>query len=105
GFRRWWTATAVLGIAFLAGLWLAWRQLSAAGVHLASNPGSSFFYVFTAAMGLHLLGGIAALLAVAFRVTHRMTRATAIEVVGTYWHFMAGIWMALFLFLLMGNRA
>lgn len=104
GFRHWWGVTAILGVLFLAGQLLAWRQLAGAGVYLATSAGSSFFYVFTAAHGLHLLGGVVALLAVAFRPLRRLTLATAVEVVGIYWHFMDAIWLLLFLFLLTGNR-
>src|SRR5271157_5067165 len=57
GFRHWWGVTTILGVFFLAGQLLAWRQLVAAGLYLATNPSSSFFYVFTAAHGLHIVGG------------------------------------------------
>jgi cytochrome c oxidase subunit III len=103
GFRHWWGVTTILGLFFLAGQLIAWRQLVAEGWYLATNPSSSFFYVFTAAHGLHILGGIIALLSVAFRATHRLTRATATEVVAMYWHFMDGLWVFLFLLLLLGR--
>src|SRR6202043_886424 len=45
-------------ITFLVGQLLAWRQLSVAGYFLASNPANSFFYLITAAHGLHLMGGL-----------------------------------------------
>ena len=105
GFLRWWRITTVLGLAFLAGQLLAWRQLAAAGVYLATNPASSFFYLLTAAHGAHLLGGIVALVAVAVRnvAPARMTRATAAEVTAMYWHFMDGLWIFLFLLLQLGR--
>jgi cytochrome c oxidase subunit 3 len=103
-FRHWWGVTAILGVLFLAGQLIAWRQLAGAGVYPATSPGSSFFYVFTAAHGLYLLGGVVALLAVAFRPPRLLTRATAVEVVGMYWHFMDAIWLLLYLFFLTGNR-
>ena len=103
GFRQWWGATTALGLLFLAGQLVAWEQLRAAGVYLASNPSSSFFYVFTAAHGLHLLGGIMGLLFVAFRPTRRLTRSTAAEVASIYWHFMDGLWVFLFLLLSLGR--
>ncbi|HXN71817.1 MAG TPA: heme-copper oxidase subunit III [Candidatus Acidoferrales bacterium] len=103
GFRHWWGVTTILGIFFLIGQVIAWRQLAAAGVFLATNPASSFFYVFTAAHGLHLLGGVLALLYVAFRPTHKLTKSTATEVVSMYWHFMDGLWVFLFLLLLLGR--
>jgi len=103
GFRHWWGVTTILGIFFLVGQVIAWRQLAAAGLFLATNPASSFFYVFTAAHGLHLLGGVLALLWVAFRPTHKLTRSTATEIVSMYWHFMDGLWVFLFLLLLLGR--
>jgi cytochrome c oxidase subunit III len=102
-FRYWWGWTTVLGVFFLVGQIIAWRQLAAAGIYLATNPSSSFFYVFTAAHGSHLLGGILALLYVAFRPTHHLTKGTATEVVAMYWHFMDGLWVFLFLLLLLGR--
>ncbi len=57
-FRSWWWVTTGLGLLFLAGQIIAWRQLAAAGMLLATNPSSSFFYLLTAAHGAHLAGGI-----------------------------------------------
>jgi len=103
GFRYWWGWTTALGGFFLVGQIIAWRQLVAAGIYLQTNPSSSFFYVFTAAHGLHLLGGMIALLWIAFRPTQRLTRGTATEVTAMYWHFMDGLWVFLFLLLLLGR--
>ena len=103
GFRHWWATTTILGMLFVAGQILAWRQLAAQGIFLATNPSSSFFYVFTGAHGLHLLGGILALLYVQFRATRKVARGTAIEVVSMYWHFMDGLWVFLFLLLYLGR--
>ncbi len=103
GFRHWWAVTAILGCFFLVGQLIAWRELAAAGVYLASNPSSSFFYVFTAAHGLHLLGGIAALGFVGVRASRHLTRGTAIEVASMYWHFMDGLWVFLFMLLVLGK--
>ena len=104
GFRHWWRVTIALGLLFLAGQVLAWRELVHAGVYLSSNPSSSFFYLFTAAHGLHLLGGLIALVAVdRMRRPRHLTRATASEVVAVYWHFMDGLWVFLFLLLILGR--
>jgi cytochrome c oxidase subunit 3 len=105
GFRRWWLVTSALGVLFLAGQLLAWRQLVHAGLYLATNPSSSFFYLITAAHGVHLAGGIIALLAVAFRAARKMEQETAVEVASMYWHAMDAIWIFLFLFLMFGGRA
>ena len=102
-FKRWWSITTGLGVLFLAGQLIAWRQLAHEGVFLVTNPSSSFFYVFTAAHGLHLLGGVLALTWILFRPTHRLTQGTAIEVASMYWHFMDGLWVFLFLLFLLGR--
>ena len=103
GFRHWWSLTTILGVFFLLGQIIAWQQLRAAGLFLATNPSSSFFYVFTAAHGLHLLGGVLALTWILFRPTHRLTKGTATEVAAMYWHFMDGLWVFLFLLFLLGR--
>ena len=105
GFRRWWAITTALGALFLAGQFAAWRQLAAQGVFLATNPSSSFFYLLTALHGLHLLGGIVALLYVTYRPWQRsrITQSTAADLVSIYWHFMDGLWIFLFALLYLGR--
>jgi len=101
-FLRWLAATVLLGVAFLAGQLVVWRELAARGVYLATNPSSSFFYVLTAAHGLHLLGGILALGYVALhavRMARGRERPTALDVTAIYWHFMDGLWIYLFILL------
>ena len=105
-FRRWWGLTTALGLVFLAGQLVAWRQLAAAGVYLASNPSSSFFYLLTGAHGAHLLGGVLALFYVGFRKSAaegRLSQQTAVTVVSIYWHFLGGLWVYLFLLLHWGR--
>lgn len=93
----WLFTTLSLGLLFVLGQFLAWRQLAARGVFLATNPSSSFFYVLTGVHGLHLLGGIVALTYVAARLAgkRRMLRGFLFEAVSIYWHFMAGLWVYL----------
>jgi cytochrome c oxidase subunit III len=102
-FRAWWWVTTALGLVFLGGQIMAWRELVARGVYMASNASSSFFYLFTAAHGLHLLGGVIALVAVAVREPRRLTRSTAVGVTTLYWHFMDGLWVFLFVILFLGR--
>jgi len=101
-FMRWLAATVVLGGAFLAGQLVVWRELAARGVYLDTNPSSSYFYVLTAAHGLHLLGGVLALGYVvlhARRMVSGRERRTALDVTAIYWHFMDVLWIYLFFLL------
>ncbi|HYK91715.1 MAG TPA: cytochrome c oxidase subunit 3 [Acidobacteriota bacterium] len=102
-FVFWWYATTALGLAFLGGQWAAWRELISRGVYLASNPSSSFFYLLTAAHGLHLLGGICALLFVILRTRRHLLSRTAVDVCAIYWHCMDGLWVYLFILLSAGR--
>ena len=105
GFRNFWLVTTVLGIAFLIGQVVAWRILVGQGVYLSSNPASSFFYVFTGAHAVHLLGGVAALMYVAFRNFDlaKVTRTVAADVTSYFWHFLDGLWLFLLALLYLGK--
>jgi cytochrome c oxidase subunit 3 len=105
-YGRWLSVTVVLGLGFLASQIIAWRQLVRQGVYLAGNPYNSFFYLFTAAHGLHLLGGILALTYLLLRTRRRrstiegeLRRVGAADSATIYWHFMDGLWVALFFLL------
>lgn len=107
GYGRWLMITTALGLGFLGSQLFAWRQLVRQGVYLASNPFNSFFYLFTAAHGLHLLGGILALSYLLLRTTRRratvdgeLRRIGAADAVAIYWHFMDVLWFALFMLLM-----
>lgn len=97
-FNLWWSIGTGLGILFLLGQGLAWRELRDAGVYIATNPSSSFFYVLTATHAVHLLGGVAALVWVdvqALRLQLGPAKRTAIDVTAIYWHFLDALWVYL----------
>ncbi len=104
-YRNLWLVTTVLGTAFLFGQFVAWRQLAAEGIYRASNPASSFFYIFTGLHALHLLGGVAALTFVAMRNFSRaqVTRSVAAEITSFYWHFLDALWLFLLALLYLGK--
>jgi cytochrome c oxidase subunit 3 len=84
---------------------LAWRQLVAQGVYIASNQASSFFFIFTGAHAVHLLGGVAALLFVSLRNFEKasISLPAAAEITSYYWHFMDGLWIFLLALLYLGK--
>ena len=97
--ERWLYITLSLGFLFVVGQYIAWQQLSAQGVFLASNPSSSFFYVLTAAHALHVLGGLGGLIYVIRRLHKSTLRRRSLDAVSRYWHFMGGLWVYLLLLL------
>lgn len=97
-FNRWWTAATALGGVFLVGQAIAWSQLRAEGIYVATNPSSSFFYVLTAVHALHLIGGMTALTWVdiqALRLRLGPAKRTAIDVCAIFWHFLDVLWIML----------
>jgi len=105
GFRRLWLLTTGLGVLFLVGQVVAWKLLAGQGIYLATNPASSFFYIFTGAHALHLIGGVAALVYVAWRNFDKaqVTKTVAAEVASYYWHFMDALWVFLLALLYLGK--
>ena len=105
GFKKLWIITTVLGGVFLIGQVAAWRILVGQGIYLASNPASSFFYIFTGAHALHLIGGVAALVYVTKRnfAQAQVTLSVAAEVTSYYWHFMDALWLFLLALLYLGK--
>jgi cytochrome c oxidase subunit 3 len=99
----WLVVTLALGLVFVGGQLLAWRSLATQGLFLATNPSSSFFYVFTAAHAIHLLGGIVALGWLLLRVhaTSGPAPERALAAVSLYWHFMDVLWLYLLLVLVL----
>lgn len=92
----WLGITLVLGVGFLAGQLVAWQQLAAQGIFISTNPSSSFFYLLTGMHGLHLVGGVLALLyagATSLLRKPLATRRIVVDVAAWYWHFMDVLWV------------
>ena len=86
-------------LVFLAGQLLAWRELSAAGYYLTTNPANAFFYMLTALHGLHLLGGLWVWAKTALKLQHGAALDEVrlnVELCAVYWHFLLVIWLVLF---------
>jgi len=92
---RWLMITLALGLLFVAGQYVAWLQLKGAGLYLATNPNSSFFYVFTAVHALHVLGGLCGLVYVMSKLARSILRQSTFAAAAQYWHFMDILWLYL----------
>jgi cytochrome c oxidase subunit 3 len=96
---RWLYVTLILGLLFVLGQYVAWRQLSAQGLYLATNPSSSFFYLLTAVHGIHVLGGLGGLLYVIGKLNKSILRRNTLVATARYWHFMGVLWVYLIVLL------
>ncbi len=99
------TAGGFTTIVFLIGQILAWRQLSASGYFLATNPANTFFYLITGLHGLHLLGGLWVWARTTSRVwqglesldvTQIAAVRLSVQLCSVYWHYLLLLWLVLF---------
>jgi len=95
----WLYVTLALGLVFVAGQYVAWTQLRAEGMYLATNPSSSFFYLLTAVHAVHVLGGLGGLIYVIYKLNNLTLRRNTLVATARYWHFMGALWVYLVLLL------
>jgi cytochrome c oxidase subunit 3 len=98
--------TTLLGLFFLVGQYYSWKQLVEMDVFFVGNPAGSFLYVLTGLHAVHLLSGITFLIIMiisSFRLKIHSRNIVKIEMCTTYWHFLGGLWLYLFLFLKMNH--
>jgi len=121
--------TAILGSAFVLTQYLAWSELFNQGIAFtgrikdvttdftyipsgvetveqageAGNVAGSFLYVITGLHVIHFLAGIIVLFVVFSRATRNKYSASnynGVKMCTIYWHFLGGLWLYLFFFLL-----
>lgn len=98
--------TTFLGLVFLGGQWYVWTQLVAQEVFLVGNPAGSFLYIFTGLHAAHLISGIIFLIIVlisTFKYKVHSKNMVRLDMCTTYWHFLGGLWVYLFIFLLLNH--
>jgi cytochrome c oxidase subunit III len=100
-YRLYITATALLGILFVALQFFGFKNLWTNGITFRSSISGSFLYVIIGLHALHVIGGVVALLVTFFRAFSRRERvysSVGIEIVATYWHFVDLLWIYLVVF-------
>ncbi len=98
------SVTTLLGVVFLVLQFNGWKELVANQVYLVGNPSGSFLYVITGLHGVHIISALVFLLIVlvsVFRFRVHSKSLLQIEMCTTYWHFLGGLWLYLFVFLLL----
>ncbi len=84
--RNWLVPTIALGLVFLVGQILAWSILASRGMFLPTSPYASFLYMLSAVHGLHLIGGLSALM-------HAGRHPSVFGLCAMFWHFLGGLWV------------
>ena len=98
------TLTAVLGIAFLVMQWIGFSQVWATGITFSGAGGGQFLYIIAGLHGLHIVGGVIALILMFFRAFSTRFRnydSVPVEVMATYWHFVDFLWLYLMVFFML----
>jgi len=102
-YRNFITATAVLGLVFIALQIAGFSAIWKSGITFSGSGAGQFLYVIAGLHVLHVLGGVIALLVMFYRAFSATTRnydSVPIEVASTYWHFVDLLWIYLFVFFL-----
>ena len=89
----WAFAAGLLGIIFLIGQLMLWRELVAAGHGLRGDPAAAFFYLITALHGVHVLGGLYFWARALFALGGEANAALRVQLTATYWHFLLFVWL------------
>ncbi len=92
---RWLLITAGLGALFLINQAIEYIE---APFSISTHAYGSIFYLMTGFHGLHVLGGIAFMLAIIGAVGGRSAAPVGpgVTVCGYYWHFVDVVWVAMF---------
>ncbi len=94
--RRWLGVTFLLALAFLGSQTLAWIALFEAGIRPSTNTLGTTFTTLTAMHGVHILGGLAYLLAARAHLLRRDPSAGgSLRSCARYWHFLGLLWLIL----------
>jgi cytochrome c oxidase subunit 3 len=100
-------ATITLGVLFMVGQWMAWKDLVKMNVHFSfANPSESFIYVISGVHLAHIIAGILFLIVVlvkTFQFNVHKKNLLSINLCTTFWHFLGAIWLYLY-FVLLLNR-
>jgi cytochrome c oxidase subunit 3/cytochrome o ubiquinol oxidase subunit 3 len=95
---RWWSATILLGIAFLAGTACEWTNLIGQhGLTISRNVFGTTYYTLVGFHGLHVtVGVIVMLILLALARNYRAGKQVGVEMVSWYWHFVDVVWIVVF---------
>lgn len=94
----------ILGVAFIVMQIIGFGQLYDSGIKMEGSGAGQFLYIIFGLHGLHVLGGIVALIVMlikTFKISIKSYNPVPVEVLATYWHFVDLLWLYLFVFFLL----
>lgn len=103
-YRMLLTLTAVLGVVFVVMQYIGFTQIWATGITMAGSGAGQFLYIIFGLHGLHVIGGVTALVILffkAFSTRMRNYNSVPVEVMATYWHFVDLLWIYLLVFFML----
>jgi cytochrome c oxidase subunit 3 len=95
GYLKWLVVTFVLGAVFVAAQARDWARLH---FSVASHAYGSAFYLMTGFHGLHVIGGLVAMMVMAGRAASPCFDVAGLpsaEMLSYYWHFVDVVWIGL----------
>ncbi|MBL3655432.1 cytochrome c oxidase subunit 3 [Fulvivirga sediminis] len=100
--------TTILGLLFTAAQYHGWKVLAEEGYHFVGNNVSvSFLIVLVGLHVVHLVSGMIVLLVSlvsTFKYKVHSKNLNRLQMCMTYWHFLGGLWIYLFIFLLLNHN-
>lgn len=104
-----WAATIGLGIAFIVGTAVEWRELiNEHHLTIGRNMFGTTFYTLVGFHGLHVTVGIIGMIIVlALSIGREITtqHRAGVELVAWYWHFVDAVWIVVFLVIYVASRS
>jgi len=99
-FCLWWGLTILLGVVFLGGTAIEWRELIVEHhLTISRNLFGTSYYTLVGFHGLHVTGGVIAMsvvLGMGLRNEVTAKNHVGAEMVAWYWHFVDGVWIVVF---------
>lgn len=100
GFCLWWGLTILLGVIFLTGTGVEWRELIVEKhLTISRNLFGTSYYTLVGFHALHVTGGVIAMsvvLGMGLRNEVTAKNHLGAEMVAWYWHFVDGVWVVVF---------
>src|ERR1700722_920507 len=100
-------STLILGLGFGVCQFISWATLISKNIYFTgptSSASASYLYILCALHLCHVLGGLIALGVIYFKSIRKKYSADnylGIKLCAIYWHFLDGLWVYLFMFMLL----